>query len=152
MACRQPIGTIRASTNLVLNQEKGVWKDALEVTRIMEERQNIFPSIQINVRNVAIVVLSGFLLFTMTDTFDDYMYYTFMTRTNNGGTRKKSRILKGGFKGKMKTHEEIQVFLNIITQLQKNKENQPFHIMLEGNKMDVHKLLKTNNINIKVIH
>ena len=153
MSCRQPIGTTRASTNLVLNQEKGVWKDALQLTRIMEEsrhEQSIFPPIQINVRNVAIVVLSGLLLFIMSDTFDDYMYYTFMTRTNNGGTRKKSRTLKGGFKGKMKTYAEIQEFLNSLTQLQ--KEKQPFHIMLEGNKTDVQKLLKTNRIITKVIN
>jgi hypothetical protein len=145
MACRQPIGTIRASTQMVLNQERGVWKDALR--NIDDE---LFPPVQINLRNVAIVILSGLLIFVMSDAFDEYMYYTFMTRTNNGGTRKKTRILKGGFKGKMKTREEIQEFSNIIIQLQK-KEN-PFHIMLEGNKKDIHKLLNTNRIITKIIN
>jgi len=143
MACRQPIGTIHSSTQMVLNQERGVWKNALRI------EQQLFPSIEYNIRNGAIVILSGLLLFTMTDAFDNYLYYTFMIRTN-GGTRKKSRSMKGGFKGKMKTREEIQEFVNSILKLQ--KEKQPFHIMIEGNKMDVHKLLKTNHIITKIVN
>jgi hypothetical protein len=143
MACRQPIGTIHSSTQMVLNQERGVWKNALRI------EEQLFPSIEFNIRNGAIVILSGLLLFTMTDAFDNYLYYTFMIRSN-GGTRKKYRNMKGGFKGKMKTREEIQEFVNSILKLQ--KEKQPFHIMIEGNKMDVHKLLKTNHIITKIVN
>lgn len=169
MVCRRPIGSINTATRLVLNQEHSVWRDALEVMHLIEEEsrdtltrrharvddiarvvQDDFPVIEFIYENRSLVILVGLVMFIMSDTFDSYMYYTFMTYTIPGGTRKKSRILKGGFKtGKMKTQKEIQEFANIIKQLQKEKH--PFHIMLEGNKMDVHKLLKMNHINTKII-
>ena len=163
MVCRRPIGSVNTATRFVLNQERGVWKNALEVMQLIEEEtqdiltrhvriarvvQADFPVVEFNHQNTSIVILVGLLLFIMSDTFDNYIYYTFMTYTV-GGTRKKSRILKGGFKGKMKTQQEIQEFSNRIKQLQKDKY--PFHIMLEGNKMDVHKLLKMNHITTKII-
>jgi hypothetical protein len=178
MVCKQSIGSEDTATKLVLNQEKGHWKNAMQTMHLIDQETNerlnriveygegeeeepndfdlLFPYIG------SIIIISGLLLMHYIEfnlprykNYVEYKYVYDVPRRNVGGTRKKTRMKGGTIQGKMKTPEEIQKFIDIAINFHKENERmtqpRPFHVILKGNQSDIHQLLQLFHIHTENI-